>query len=147
MWNIFSHDHIVSTAGDALKIGNLGTSVRDLKSNDTRPSPRGRRRPRLPRHTSRAARFPGHVQRVCDCDVHPLPEVQSSRADLSTPKMLFLQSTVVQSLHKSMQKPLYPPPKNTFFCSRSCSFWSGTPSTRSSSSCLLLTHDTRTVFP
>jgi hypothetical protein len=90
-----------------------------LHHHDTWPSPCGRRRTRLPRHTSRASRFPGHVQRVCD--VHPLPEVQSSPADLSTSKMLFIQSTlttcrrVAQSLHKSVQKPPLPPSKNYIF--------------------------------
>jgi hypothetical protein len=53
--------------------------------------------------------------------VHPLPEVQSSLADLSTRKMLFIQSTlttcrrVLQSLHKAMQKSPYPPSKKYIF--------------------------------
>jgi hypothetical protein len=65
----------------------------------------------------------------------------------------YLSESIAIACTKQCGNPPTPPQKNTFFCSRSCSFWSLVWVGDSHHSLLLLllllllTHDTRTVFP
>ncbi len=91
-----------------------------------------------------------HFQR---CNLR-LPICQLAKCSSFNPHSL-LVGECCNRCTKQCRNPPTPPQKNTFFCSRSCSFWSLVWVGDSHHSLffffffflLLLTHDTRTVFP